>query len=100
VRLFHFGPVTASEETNNGVAVVTQRLKVQEMVMHIYEKNLVLTNILRDIVENETGDIFSSTSTEEEFCRALNDKAARRLELVAEIEDFLRREASAHRVGA
>jgi hypothetical protein len=79
---------------------MSQRLKVQEMVMQMHEKNLVLTNILRDIVENETVDIISNTSTEEEFCRALNDKAARRLELVAEIEDFLRREDAAKRVSA
>lgn len=79
---------------------MSQRLKVQEMVMQMHEKNLVLTNMLRDILENETADIFSRTATEEEFCRALNDKAARRLELVAEIEDFLCREDAALRVSA
>jgi len=73
---------------------------VQEMVMQMHEKNLVLMNILRDIVENETLDIVSATSTEEAFCRALNDRAARRLELIAEIEDFLRREDATKLVGA
>jgi len=62
--------------------------------------NALLQLILRDIMENETVDIVSTTSTEEEFCRALNDKAARCLELVAEIEDFLRREDAAKRVSA
>jgi hypothetical protein len=79
---------------------MSQRVKIQDMVMQMHEKSLVLTNLLRDILENETVDIISTTSTEEEFCRALNDKAARRLELVAEIEDFLRREDAAKRVTA
>lgn len=79
---------------------MANRVKVRNMVMEMYEKNLVLANILRDIVENETVDIVSTSSTEEEFCRALNDKAARRLELVAEIEDFLKREDAARLVGA
>jgi hypothetical protein len=80
--------------------MMSQRVKIQNMVMQMHEKSLVLTNLLRDILENETVDIISTTSTEEEFCRALNDKAARRLELVAEIEDFLRREDAAKRVSA
>ena len=79
---------------------MSQRVKIQDMVMQMHEKSLVLTNLLRDILENETVDIISTTSTEAEFCRALNDKAARRLELVAEIEDFLRREDAAKRVTA
>jgi len=79
---------------------MSQRVKIQDMVMQMHEKSLVLTNLLRDILENETVDIISTTSTEEEFCRALNDKAARRFELVAEIEDFLRREDAAKRVSA
>lgn len=69
--------------------------------MQMHEKNLVLTNLLRDILENETsGSIFASSSTDEEFCGSLNDRAARRLELVAEIEDFLYREDAPRRVSA
>jgi hypothetical protein len=98
--LFSLTPVTDLEPSSNGVTVMSQRLKVQEMVMQMHEKNLVLTNLLRDIVENETSDIISRADTEEEFCRAMNDRAARRLELVAEIEDFLRREDAARRVSA
>jgi hypothetical protein len=79
---------------------MSDRVKVQEAVMQMYEKNPVLTNLLRDIVEKETVDVISTTSTEEEFCRALNDKAARRLELVAEIEDFLHRDSAAKQVSA
>jgi hypothetical protein len=83
-----------------GIRVMSQRVKIQDMVMQMHEKNQVITNLLRDIVENETVDIVSTTFTEEEFCRALNDKAARRLELVAEAEDFLRREDASKRVTA
>jgi hypothetical protein len=80
---------------------MSQRLKVQEMVVRMHEKNLVMVNLSRDIMENETASSsLASTATEEEFCRALNDKAARRLELVAEIEDFLCREDAARRVNA
>ena len=80
---------------------MSQRLKVQEVVLQMYEKNLVLTNMLRDIIENETSArVFSPTATDEEFSRSLNDRAARRLELVAEIEDYLYREDAALQVSA
>jgi len=98
-----FSPVTvetSKAQLSNEEQVMANRVKVQDIVMQMHEKNLVLANILRDIMENETVDIVSTTSTEEEFCRALNDKASRRLELVAEIEDFLRREDAAKRVSA
>jgi hypothetical protein len=77
---------------------MSQRLKVQNMVMQMHEKNLVLMNILRDIVENETTCDLSSGRTREDFMRTFVDRAVRRNEIVAEIEDFLRREDRASRV--
>jgi len=79
---------------------MSQRLKVQEMIMQMHEKNIVLVNILRDIVENETDCDICLDDDDEEFWRKLNDRASRRAEIVAEIKHFLQRENLATRVNA
>lgn len=76
---------------------MSQRLKVQNMVMQMHEKNLVLMNIVRDILENETPCDLSSGRTHEGFTRIFVDRTVRRNEIVAEIKDFLRREDRASR---
>jgi len=68
---------------------MSQRLKVQQMVMQMHENNLVLRNILRDIVENEVSFDLSMDDDDEDFCRKLNDQAVRRAEIVAEIQHVL-----------
>jgi Ser-tRNA(Ala) deacylase AlaX len=81
--------------------IMSQRSKVQEMVMQMHEKNVVLVNILRDIVENETHfDLSMEEDDEKEFCRKLNDRVTRRAEILAEIRHFLKREDLAKRVNA
>jgi hypothetical protein len=68
---------------------MSQRLEVKEMVMQMHEKNLVLMNILRDIVENETANHFPHNATEEEIVRCLADKVVRRAEILGEINHVL-----------
>lgn len=82
------------------MTVMSQRVKVQDMVMQMHEKNLVLMNIVRDIAENETSPHLSADTTDEEIARSFADKAVRRKEIVAEILVFLRKEDMARRVGA
>jgi hypothetical protein len=73
--------------------VMANRVKVKDMVFEMHEKNLVLMNILRDIVENEhSTDMFASNCSDADIFRMLNDKAVRRNEIVGEIEHFLYRE--------
>ncbi|WP_421578257.1 hypothetical protein [Shinella sp. M31] len=79
---------------------MSQRLKVKEMVMQMYEKNLVLINILRDIAENETLGNFAPGATEAEIGRCLTDRATRRAEILGEIRQVLREENVVHRVQA
>lgn len=79
---------------------MSQRLKVQEMVMQMHEKSLVLTNLLRDVVENETMCERAFEQSDEDLSRMMADQAVRRNELLAEIKDFLRREDYARRVKA
>lgn len=80
---------------------MSQRLKVQEMVMQMHEKNIVLINILRDIVENETDCDFATYDAEDDaFWQKLNYRAVRRTEILAEIRHFLQRETSSQRVSA
>ena len=79
---------------------MSQRLKVQQMVMQMHENNLVLRNILRDIVENEVSFDLSMDDDDEDFCRKLNDQAVRRAEIVAEIQHVLQCEKLAQRVSA
>lgn len=71
---------------------MSQSSKVKEMVMQLHEKNLVLMNILRDIVENETSDQFSADTTPEEIARLLADKAVRQAEILGEIRCVLHQE--------
>lgn len=71
---------------------MSQRLKVKEMVTQMHEKNLVLLNILRDIVENETSCHVVAEATDGEIARRLTDKALRRAEILGEIHHVLRRE--------
>ena len=100
-RPFQFTPVTTTKTgAANWVKVMSQRLKVQEIVMQMHEKNLVLVNILRDIVENETDCDMCMDDDDEEFWRKLNDRAVRRAEIVGEIKHFLRRENLAMQVSA
>jgi hypothetical protein len=74
--------------------VMAHRVKVKDMVFEMHEKNLVLLNILRDIVENERStDMFASNCSDTDLFRMLNDKTVRRNELVGEIEHFLYRES-------
>ncbi|MBX9459686.1 MAG: hypothetical protein KL863_28705 [Rhizobium sp.] len=82
------------------MTVMSQRVKVQEMVMQMHEKNLVLMNIVRDIAENETSLHLPADITEEEIGRSFADKAVRRKALLDEILDLLCREDMARRVGA
>jgi len=85
----------------NGVTIMSQRPKVQEMVMQMHEKNIVLVNILRDIVENEMEfDLSMEDEDDEEFWRKLKDRGARRAEILAEIQHFLKCEDVANRVSA
>ena len=79
---------------------MSKRVKVQEMVMQMHEKNLVLVNILRDIVENETSYHLNGNEEDEVLYRVLADKAARRREILGEIFNFLRKEDMARRVNA
>jgi hypothetical protein len=69
---------------------VSQRLKVKEIVFEMHEKNVVLRNILRDIVENETE--YNLEPSHEDFQRVYLDKIVRRNELIAEIQHFLSQE--------
>lgn len=71
---------------------MSQRLKMTEMVMQMHEKNLVLMNILRDIVENEVTCDDSANATEEEIAVRLVDKAVRRAEILGEIRYVLLQE--------
>lgn len=71
---------------------MSQRLKMTKMVMQMHEKNLVLMNILRDIVENETTSDVGADATEEEIALRLADKAVRRAEILGEICHVLRQE--------
>jgi len=77
MRLFLSTPVTGLKPSNNGATKNSQRLKVQEMVMQMHEKNLVLRNILRDIVENEVSLDLSMDDDDEDFWRKLSDRAVR-----------------------
>jgi hypothetical protein len=79
------------------MTVMTQRLKVKDMVMQMHEKNLVLVNILRDIAENETSGHVAPGATEEEIIRRLTDKAVRRTEILGEISHFLLQEDAVRR---
>jgi hypothetical protein len=80
---------------------MSQRLKVQEMVMQMHENNIVLVNILRDIVENETDCDFSAHDEEDEVLwRKLKDRSVRRTEILAEIQHFLQRENLSQRAHA
>ena len=79
---------------------MSQRLKVKEMVIQMHEMNLVLMNILRDVVENETLRPPAPSATEEDITRYLADKAARRMEIIGEIRHVLHQEAMARRVQA
>lgn len=79
---------------------MSQRLKVKEMVMLMHEKNLVLMNILRDIVENETLRPHALGATEEDITQCLADRAARRIEILGEIRHVLDQEATGRRVQA
>ena len=72
---------------------MANRVKVRDMVFELHEKNLVLMNIIRDIVENERStDVLSLYNTDDEINRMYGDKVARRKEIVSEIEHFLLRE--------
>ena len=75
---------------------MSQRLKVMEMVTQMHEKNLVLMNILRDIVENETSSHVAADATDGDIARQLADKALRRTEILGEIRHVLLREDMAH----
>jgi hypothetical protein len=79
---------------------MSQRLKVQEMITQMHEKNVVLMNILRDIVENETHCELSMDEEDDDFLRKLSDRAVRHAEIVAEIQHVLRCENLAQRVNA
>ncbi|MDP9563363.1 UNVERIFIED_ORG: hypothetical protein J2740_004575 [Rhizobium nepotum] len=79
---------------------MSQRLKVKEMVMQMHERNLVLMNILRDIVENETLRPHAPGATEEDINRCLADRAARWIEILGEIRHVLHQGALARRVQA
>ena len=87
-------------QVTTGMTVMSKRVKVQTMVMEMHEKNLVLVNILRDILENETLYHLSGDEEDEELYRALADKSARRKEILGEIFNFLRKEDMARRVSA
>jgi hypothetical protein len=87
-------------QVTTGMTLMSKRVKVQEMVMQMHEKNLVLVNILRDIVENETSYHLNGNEEDEELYRVLADKAARRREILGEIFNFLRKEDMARRVNA
>ena len=83
------------------MTVMSQRVKVQDMVMQMHEKNLVLMNLIRDIAENEqSGSRFPAATTNDEIRRVLTDKAKRRNELLGEIEYFLYQNDATRRVGA
>jgi hypothetical protein len=83
------------------VKIMSQRLRVQEVVMQMHEKNTVLVNILRDIIENEPDyDLSIQDEQDDEFWRKLNDRAVRRAEILAEIQHFLLCEKLSQRVNA
>ncbi|MDR6100012.1 hypothetical protein QE369_000190 [Agrobacterium larrymoorei] len=77
---------------------MSQRFNVKEMVTQMHEKNLVLMNILRDIVENETSNHFAADATDGDLSRRLVDKASRRAEILGEIRHLLLQEDLARRV--
>ena len=68
--------------------------------MQMHEKNIVLVNILRDIVENEDEFDLAMDEGDAEFLRKLNDRVMRRAEILAEIRHFLKCEDLAKRVNA
>ena len=68
--------------------------------MQMHEKNIVLVNILRDIVENEDEFDLAMDEGDTEFLRKLNDRVMRRAEILAEIRHFLKCEDLAKRVNA
>lgn len=79
---------------------MSQRVRIQNMVAQMHEKNLVLVNLLRDMVENEDECNFVLDEDENEFWRKLNDRAVRRNEIIAEMRYFLKVDALAKRVNA
>ena len=69
--------------------------------MQMHEKNIVLMNILRDIVENEAdSDLCVNDEDDDAFWRRVNDRSVRRTEILAEIQHFLERENSSMRLRA
>jgi hypothetical protein len=76
---------------------MSQRLEVKEMIMQMHEKNGVLTNILRDIAENEMSRYVATDATEEEILRGLADKVQRRKEILGEIRHLLLQEDAVRR---
>lgn len=82
------------------MTVMSQRMKVKEVVIQMHEKNLVLMNILRDIAENETSGHFGAGPTDDEIARCFENKTVRRKEIFGEIVHVLRKEDMARRVAA
>ena len=68
--------------------------------MQMHEKNTVLVNILRDIVENETACDLMQDKEDDLFWRKVKDQAVRRTEIVAEIQHFLLCENLSQQVNA
>jgi hypothetical protein len=59
----------------------------------LHEKNLVLLNLLRDVMENEThlGSL-APNAPDDEIHRALKNRATRRKEILCEIQVILAQE--------
>lgn len=65
----------------------------EEKLLLLKEKNLVMLNLLRDVMENEVSiHILPDGSGDAAIERAVHDRASRKKEILGEIEDLLYRE--------
>lgn len=79
---------------------MSRRDQFEYLVLTLQEKNLIMVNILRDLIENEEFPKLSTEDSDADFARIFMDKAVRRNEILAEIKDFLTREGALERFDA
>lgn len=75
-------------------------VRAKDKIILLEEKNLVLINILRDILENEASIYCVRLSASDgEVEQAVANRASRRNEILYEIQDFLYREGKSLPLG-
>lgn len=69
------------------------RMRAEDKLLRLKEKNLVMLNLLRDVAENEDSiNVLPEGADDSTIERAVRDRANRRKEILGEIEDLLYRE--------